>query len=82
MEILNYNPLEIFGSKIKFNFNHPLKELIWLCDPKYETFLQNYLYPQIRTDYRKYTNLTYDKIKINLEIIWPDDKPWQREYFK
>ncbi len=78
MEILNYYPVEIFNPSIKLNFNHPLKELKWSCGPEYV----NYLYPQIRTDYRKYTNLTYDKTTINLETIWPEDKPWQREYFK
>ena len=82
MERLIYNPVEIFYSNIKLNFNHPLKKLIWSCGPEYEIYLQNYTYPQIRTDYRKYVNLTYDKTTINLETIWPEDKPWQREYFK
>ncbi len=82
METLNYNPEEIYEPKIKLNFNHPLKELRWFCDPQSILEIENYLYPQIRTDYRKYINLTYNKRKINLETTLPDEKPWQKDYFK
>ncbi len=78
MEQLIYNPVEIYDPKITLFFCHPLKQLVWSCD----TQLENYMYPQIKTNYRKYINLNYDKTTIMLETLWPEDKPWQREYFK
>jgi hypothetical protein len=65
MEQLIYNPVEIYDPKIKLHFYHPVKHLLWSCDSQ----LENYNYPQIKTNYRKYINLNYDKTIIMLERL-------------